>query len=102
MADCDFCATAPARWFLPAKPGTRPLAGHDEAGWLACATCHRMISASEKEALLQRSRAELVPRVPVTEGASMSRKLRRTADRDVAKLHAEFWRQRNGSALPSG
>lgn len=107
---CDFCSGTPIEWSYPTQTfvNAQPAAPSDmmlyyraatvnnisEGDWAACAPCHKIIEADDRDGLVARS-------VERQRGDLMRLKINVEQARVwIAGLHAEFWRHRNGPAVP--
>lgn len=93
---CDFCSTLYPSWvhpsadfLLPPEQGTGlPAWGSADQAWAACETCHEIIEREDREGLANRS-LRMVP-------GGVPRQARRAMLGQIKKMHAGFWKGRNG------
>lgn len=93
---CDFCSEPNPGWCYPAQTFQGPTIGKDlyvsVAEWGACDTCHDLIEANDREALVDR----FLVRWEAKNGQRPDHDDLRAL---VLALHGQFWDNRTGPAV---
>lgn len=89
---CDFCTEPHPTWGYPAKDFALetglPIGILSDGWWAACDTCHDLIEADNRTALLTRALDKLVGQVPMEYARPM-----------MTDLHGKFFAHRCGPAV---
>lgn len=99
MNICDFCSTPNPEWSYPTKSFKMDLTKiglnidyYSEGSWAACEYCHGLIEKGLQEALAHHSAVTLI------ESKSLPRAFLPEIERQIFRLHRNFWRYRQGPA----
>jgi hypothetical protein len=97
MSICDFCSEPHVAWRYPAKSFVAyviaGVVGQSVGDWAACRTCHALIEADNRTALLERSLQTFIEKNP--DMRPVEAELRA----HMAQFHELFFKSQSGAPL---
>lgn len=94
---CDFCSEPTVEWRYPTESfvaySVGDIVGESVGDWAACAICHLLIVAGDREALARRCISKLVELQPALAP------YRTELTGEMRRLHAGFFNCRSGAAV---
>lgn len=99
---CDFCSGTPVAFRYPARDFRRRYSldeinvqATSHGDWAACVECHKLIQASDRDGLAERS-VKAFP-IPITE---IPAHVRSQIKREIRAMQDTFWSAREGAPAP--
>lgn len=99
---CDFCSGVPVRWRYPARNFQvgytfkgHQVQNNSHGDWASCDECHKLIQASEREALAERSFESF----PVPK-AQIPSHIQAEVKGHIRTMQDTFWSAREGAPAP--
>lgn len=97
MSICDFCSEPHVAWRYPAKSFVAyviaGVVGQSVGDWAACRTCHALIEADDRRALLERSLRTFIEKNPDMRSAEAELRAQ------MAQFHELFFSHQSGTPL---
>ncbi len=97
MSICDFCSEPHVAWRYPANSFVAyviaGVVGQSVGDWEACRTCHALIEAADRKALLERSLQTFFEKNPDMRSAEVELRAQ------MAQFHDLFFAHQSGTPL---
>lgn len=99
---CDFCSGTPVEFAYPAQDfsrnytlGDANVQANSHGAWAACAECHKLVQASDRDALAERSVASF----PIP-ASKIPPEIRAQLKTEIRAMQDTFWAAREGAPAP--